>query len=289
MGCEKCKIIGWIDPASLKSPEEIKVPEKKLSDDIFSKAEASANKYGVEEEDFRGDYGDGVGKDIEEVERLKRIYDSESTEAEKEMHKYAELMEAMLVEFLNTSEWLGEETHALKTTNFDDYKNKIDIIAEMTNKSGYKKQLGLAIDASFAKDLDGKFKEIRDMIKAGKLSEVKYFKSDNYSGRLRNIPRVVVGVSLDTVKELASMWEKGDMEGIRNHSAQHQILDEMILQLEAFEKYAIKYSQLEVAGVYRESCKTLKEIKTKKVKADSGEYDHMYEVIKNVTENLKNK
>lgn len=283
MGCEKCKIIGWIDPASLEKPKKAKCETSVAFNDLYNEATKAIKENKISENQFRGSYGESVTRDLTTVKNLKKEFDLSRNEEEKELYKYAEIMQAILVNFINSSQWLGEGAHAANTSDFDDIKNKIDIIVELMNEKGFSKNLGLAIDASFSKDLLSKFEEIKIKIERGELSEIKYYKSGNFKGRLSGIPRVVTSINLKTVKELAGMWFRGDEEGIKNHPAQYQILEEMILQLETFEQYAGECGNLELEKVYHDSCLTIKEILTERQenRSDTGKRDYSSENLSN--------
>ena len=306
MGIEDCKILGRIDPESLKRPGENnytdrgKWEEKSVTlEQMHAKAEEVIEKNKIKPEEFLKIYGASVAEDTIKAEKLKEKFASRMDKNSLECKQYAEVMEGILANCINSinSEnnekslgWLGEEVSAMNTTDYDDLENGIDIVTEMTKEGGYKKHLGLAMDATFSNKISDKFRGIKGEIVRGELAELKYFKSGNFKGSLSQIPHVVIGVSLGKIKELGKMWVNGDVEGLRNHPVQYQILEEMIIQLETFEKYALKCGKEDLAKVYRDNCETLKQIKAEKEKVlpDTGERDHIFENIKKEMDNFMN-
>lgn len=284
MGCEK---VGFINLEG-----DIK-QEKKTStlEQMHSKAEQVMEENKISIEGFRDLYGEIVDKDIAKAEQLKDKFNSGQDSNSRECKKYAEIMEAILVDSVNSAEWMGKGAKAMNTTDYDDFVNGIDAITEMTQEGGFKKHLGLAMDATFANKLTGKFNGIKGEIVRGEMAKVKYFESGNIKGQLSDVPHVIIGVSLGTIKELGDMWAKGDAEGVKNHPVQYQVLEEMIIQLETFEKYAEKYDKPELAQVYRDNYTTLKEIKAEKekVQPDTGWRDRSFYNIKDEMDKFLNK
>ena len=276
MGCEK---VGFIN---LEKRDVKNEKNETLLEEMHTKAEAVILKNKINAEEFRDLYGDVVDKDIAKAEKLKEKFGSGLDKNSRECKKYAEIMEAIFVDLVDKAEWMGKGTKAMNTADYDDFENGIDAIAEMTQEGGFKKHLGLAMDATFANNLNGKFNGIKGEIVRGEMAKVKYFKSGNFKGQLSEVPHVIIGVSLGTIKELGEMWVKGDTEGLKNHPVQYQVLEEIIIQLETFEKYAEKYDKPELAQVYRDNHTTLREIKAEKekIQADSGWRDRSFYNIK---------
>lgn len=288
MGVEK---IGFIDPSTFAKKPERKKENKAMIGlkEMHTKAEAVEKNNKINPEEFVKIYGDSVYDDMEKAQLRKEKFSSRMDASARECKQYAEVMEAILVDLVNSAEWLGEETKAMNTADYDDLENGVDVIAEMS-KDGYKKHLGLAMDATFSNEVSDKFRSVKGEIKRGELSEIKYFKSGNFKGALSQVPHLVIGVSLGKIKELGAMWVRGEHDKLRNHPVQYQILEEMIMQLEAYQRYAVKCNQTELAEIYSDSLKTLLHIKAEKEKVllDSGERDHVFKNIKKEVEEFNN-
>jgi len=75
-------------------------------------------------------------------------------------------------------------------------------------------------------------------------------------------------------------------KALENHPAQFQILRQMLLEAEVFEKYAQKVNQQKIAETYARLKKLVQKIYDNKNpnQNDKGDYDNMIDIIKN---NLK--
>lgn len=110
------------------------------------------------------------------------------------------------------------------------------------------------------------------------------------------VPRLVVGADVKTIKKLGELWLNKDSkaEGIKreakraleNHPAQFQLLKQMILEAEAFEKYAQKINHPKIAELYADLKKLIQKIYDSKnpKQNDRGDYDNVIDIIKS---NLK--
>jgi len=139
--------------------------------------------------------------------------------------------------------------------------------------------LGLALDATLG-GTDEKFSRIKREVDTGKLGTVKYFRSKRgeFRGELSQIPRVVVAVDAKTVLELATLWLEKRHKELNEHPFQHQMLEEILIQLAHFESYTRENStplNAEVADIFTRSRGIIASIqKTKKESLpDSGVRD----------------
>jgi len=237
-----------------------------LIDKMHNKALESINENKINIEDFRDTYSD-VENDINKTKARMEKWDRESTEKEKEMKKYATILEAITNEFISKG-WLGKDVKAKHTADPDDL-NGVDIVSEFT-KEDPRQYLGLGIDATFAKDLKGKFRGIKAGIVRGKLASVKYYKTEDGQAGLSNIPNVVVGVELKTIKELGEAWVNNDEDYIKNHHIQFQIIDQILMQLDKFNKYSTVLEREEIAEKFKATYDLVERIKKDKI--ESGRY-----------------
>jgi hypothetical protein len=255
-----------------------------LIEEAHIKAESSLSESRIDIQSFRSLYGDkNVEKDIKHTEQLKNDFLQNNTPEEIEAKKLATIFEAIINEQLELSDWLGPNVFTAVTTEYDDYINKIDTIVEFNEEGRLMSHLGLAIDATYSTMMLKKFKQIKDDIKKGTLSSIKYFKSLNmdFTGRLSKIPRVIISAEPETIKNLAKIWIEGRKKELAEHPIQFQIIDEILIQLETFEKYANSIGQKELAEKYNTLNNILVKIfnsKQKNIK-DTGEIDNMFDLI----------
>lgn len=241
-------------------------------------------------------------KDIEEdkqkVVQLKKIFAEEiaqSSEKDK-AQKLAVIFEEIFFEQAELSNWLGPNVATIQTTEYDDYKNGVDSVAEIHESATAASYLGLAIDVTLAAELDKKFDRIKKEIEDGTLTTIKYFaSSDNtFHGQLGKVPRVIIGADARTVKQLSEIWleeNKASKNTFADHPVQMQILKEILLQLETFENYATQVKQHEIAGIYEKTKNLLEPIYNEKLQQfpdfdDNDLNDQIFQEIKNQTKYL---
>jgi|SRR3989344_2810163 len=189
---------------------------------------------------FKGIYSDvDIQRDIDWAEEMEKKFEPSP------IKKYGDIFEAIVYEHGAKSGWFGANSQIIKTSRFDDYKNKIDLVVETHDEAGKFTQLALGVDVTFgSQDLTKKFIKIRDDIDAGKLGYVKYFFADRpkhqkFAGPLNNIPHVVVGTEVDRVTELGRLWMDPKKEAtLATNPIQMTMLEEASLQLGAFRNYA---------------------------------------------------
>lgn len=265
-----------------------------LIDKAFAKAESLFEEDSIKIDDF-ADYGEeNIKRDKEYVEDRKKKFAKELTPGKEYFKKLATVFEAIVHDQSEQGEWLGHNATTIKTTDYDDIANGVDSIVEFREEHSAS-HLAMAIDATFNQDTGKKFDRIKNEIKKGELATIKYFHSEHLGikGRKSNIPRVVVGTDIKTIKELSELWlgkGKENILALANHPIQLQILEEMLLQFETFKNYAQKVNQPEIAAIYEKTHKIVKEIyseKKKAIKTTDLRHDDVFESIKIYLENFK--
>lgn len=272
---------------------EQEIIEQMTIDKIYEKAKKLFKKYKIELNEFKDLYGnDTIKKDEGYVKNLKKEFVKKNSPEQEEINKLATIFEAILYEHSELSNWLGENASTIKTSSFDDIANGVDSVVEFNEEEGSSSHLGLAIDATFSNDIRKKIQRIKKEIEQGELAKIKYFKSEKkgFRGELSQIPRVIIGANVQTIKELGELWIENENKKLGKHTIQFQILDQILIQLETFEKYANKVNQPEIAEIYNKAHKLILEIYEKKEELidDSGERDSMYDDIVKAMDNFDN-
>ena len=240
-------------------------------DEAHERAEKFLDENEIRLETFAGLYDkDLLARDANEVRRLEGTFEQSPSKI------HADILEAIVCEQGELSNWFGPESQVIKTSRFDDYIHKIDMIVE-TKQDGQGvsrfSHLALGIDVTFgSKDLHRKFDAIRANIDSGVLGEVRYFHSDrqHFTGCLRKVPQIVVGIAIERVKELGLLWMNRKSKELSEHGAQVTILEEAALQLNAFAEYAKKSGGKEAANVVpilEKELQKIQELLTEKKKA----------------------
>lgn len=250
-------------------------------------AEKMLREDAVDPHDFVQLYGEeNVTRDLAYAEKREQEFTHDANK------KYAEVLEAILYDQIELSDWFGPKARTIKTSFFDDIVNGSDLILELEELDQTLSHLSLSIDVTFGTTTeDKKFSAIKEKIDAGKLGEVKYFQSEKTGKpeKLNKVPQVVIGVEKDSVIQLAGLWmgEHGrSKEGktkLAIHPVQRLILEEILLQLKTFKHYAEITKKDSLALIYQKNIAVLEDIIRKKPPIDMGEFrnDKVFSAIKN--------
>lgn len=196
-----------------KTPEEILLSEESRAE--LSEAEQALHRLLVPEnqrkairlDEFAGLYADEViAADRAYVaERIRRFNDENAPE-DTMHHMRGELFEAIVNSQIEESDWMGADADVIVTSRYDDIKNGVDGIVEFEREGGGSAHLALAVDVTDSeKKMAEKFERVKESIRSGSLSEIKYFKSKNFRGELSGVPRVVVGAGRETIRNIAEL------------------------------------------------------------------------------------
>lgn len=162
--------------------------------------------------------------------------------------KRSEILEAVLARQIEEANWLGENCFISQVCEYDDVINHTDLVAEFRERDEI---LRLAIDITTTEkteDLEKKIEKIEKEIDSGRLTSLKYCLFEEtepyYKGKIKMLPRVIIGTNKDGVKELSELvgktiqGEKGSQKDLANFYAQIEFLEEIETQLKYFIDYA---------------------------------------------------
>lgn len=226
---------------------------KEILDGAARKARNVTEHYEIRSHTFADLYSqDVVDADREEVERLERIFHEEATPEDKERKEIADILEALILEQGEMSEWFGPQACTIKTSRYDDVKNGVDSVVEFSEEGKRVSHAALAIDATYSKDFDKKFKRIKRRIKEGDLTRIKYFTSEYspFRGELSQVPMTVVGADVETIEELSHLWLENKKKELGTHWIQFQVLEELVGQCTLFAEYARSVGKDNIAASY---------------------------------------
>ncbi len=222
-------------------------------DAAFQRALKVLDEDGIDPESFRDLYGNtNVNRDLVYVADRKARFAKEDRSEQGELRKLAKIFEAIVHEQAEMSNWLGEDAHTIRPSEFDDIANGVDSIVEFQQGDTAASHLALAIDVTFNSQAEDKLRRIKKEIEQGEMSHIRYFESEfmGFRGELSQVPRVIIGADRKAVGELVEMWMEGGPRALADHPIQQQIVREIAMQLEAFSSYARSKNQTEVASVY---------------------------------------
>ena len=275
-----------------------------LSTDNFSRAEEKAfellqaerERSAIDMNEFEKVEGYGkekIERDKERMARKKR----EIKERDPEPSRKARLLEMMLTDQIELSNWFGQNAYTIIPAEYDDLFHGVDLALEIEEESGVK-HLALGIDATSSfRNIRDKLRKIKEHIADGTLTAMEYFHSDDYDpdfyGTMNNIPQVVIGTDGKTIRELVELWmsayglakwrkktnqpplspgaeesqkksAREAKEELAGHRVQFLLLEEIKIQLIAFKKFAEQKSQTQVAEKMASTLKLINSILRKK-------------------------
>ena len=200
-------------------------------------------------------------------------------EQESESTKKAQILEVIMAEQIELSDWFGSDTLTIIPAEYDDLHHGIDMLVEFTQEpeeSGDLEYLVLGVDVtSSAYNLDKKLAIIKDGIQKETLAQMTYFDSERNKkakGLKFNIPKVVIGIERKAIQELSELWlevhqakinsndqslspesrksqkerARSALRALAEHRVRYLILEEIKLQLETYLSFARKLDKTNV-------------------------------------------
>jgi len=257
---------------------------KEVLSRAYSKAEEIIDRDAIKPEIYDGVGEEEFDRDFHYLEeREKEIEENHKATGTEESARYAVVLEALMHEAGQKSQWFGEKAKTIKTSRIDDIRAGVDEVVSIENSKDSLSHFGLAIDVTYKESPRSKFASIKREIQSGRLASVKYF-TENKGEKmhaLNDLPRFVVGADIGTVTELVDMWLRDDEKGLREHPIQYQILEELLRQSLVFQKFAIKMNQKAIADKYQKAAQIIQEIvvqKQRKIR-DTKNRDSVYKSI----------
>ena len=232
-----------IKPKSLyEQPElrqELFLKKKKLVDDIRPNEIDFDDIYSQEE----------IDRDLKEITRLEKAWEEKMNFQESYNNEVASLLEGVIVDQVESNNWLGENTTMVPASRHDDVKNGVDSVA-IVKENQENKYLGLGVDVTFASSSEvllKKLDSIKGIIRYGILSKLKYFR-DPETGEHKelSVPKIIIGARLSSAEKLVMLWgskEEGKNKKLKEDPMQSKIILESLYQLKYFYEYALSLSE----------------------------------------------
>ncbi len=249
----------------------------------------------VDPNDFRDIYDeDKITKDLAYVEDKKRIFTENATPESKEAKKLASVFEGIFHIGAHEHGWLGEGTHIIKTSDFDDWYSGVDGVVEFRKPKEEAQHLAVGIDVTYSTMFEEKFQKIKNDIKNGELPTIQYFRSGDIRDKLQKVPRVIVGAERSNLIRLCKdlFARPVDNEKLAKHPFQILQLKQIRLQLDAFAKYARVLGKVDIAEVYERDAEIIRRILQKKsviegLRMGEWENDRVFQAIKEELKKLE--
>ncbi|MFH1473032.1 MAG: hypothetical protein ABIF06_01280 [bacterium] len=222
----------------------------------------------IQETDFGDVYPEEkIAKDKETVENLKRKFESKQGQGDLEVKKDADIIEAIILEQGELSQWFGENAFTHGASEYDDFINGIDLLVEFKRPNNPEAEhLALGVDVTFTTDTTAKFERLRQQIEDRTLAKMDYFPFGDTESRgfKDKLPEVIVGVERRTIRELEELWLEKDQKNLEKHRIQIMILMQIGAQLDTFSEYAVSIGREDLADIYESRLRIIKKILAKK-------------------------
>lgn len=170
-------------------------------------------------------------------------------ESELEAKQLATVFEAVIHNGVDKGGWFGDNSRTLPINVFDDYHNGIDALVERQSDTQGFSHLALGIDVTYSDvEVAKKIARTTGKLRRGELTQVDYFHSAamGITGKLADVPHVVVGMERANVLTLAKSLPKNQSMLLKRDTAQFVVLEEIKMQLGGFIKYLEQLSMRHV-------------------------------------------
>lgn len=180
-------------------------------------------------ENFRGIFSDEkIADDMQYVQERRRVH--------AEGGVGGHIFEGFIHQAIGRSQWFGRDAQTLSVSEYDDFKNGVDVLVEYGGTQGYS-HLALGIDVTYNEEaVSKKIEAAFGHLRRGNLTTVEYFESPKMGlkGTMSDVPSVVIGLQKETVIELMKMFEKDDYEKLSKEISQFIILEQIKIQIEGY-------------------------------------------------------
>ena len=266
-------ILRQIDRSIEKQKEDILFDEN-LIKEINTHFEEKIFKKRPVQRDFIGTYdAEVLMADNNIVKREKARHEFNDKEL-KRKEAAAHAFEGIVMEESMKSAWLGRDAKVTPTSEYDDFVNHVDAVAEIHSQTDGAQHLGLAIDVTFTGNEDMITKKLdvikRNIMEGRAPAKIKYFIDSEGKKKAILIPKVVIGADADTVRELVAIFKdklskdervwKEAQHKLNFHPFQTKMLLEISAQLKAFGDLAFKYENPKTGGAYYKAKKIIESV-----------------------------
>lgn len=288
-----------------------------IEEEVFKRLIPKFKELRIDMDEFEGVYSrEEIDRDKKSIEIKKAFFESDDSP----LNRRAQILEALLAEQIELSEWFGPDSLTIVPSEYDDFYHGVDLAVEF-QKDDKVQHMAMGIDVTTSQGLSTltKLILIKSKIEEGRLTEMKYFVSEGQPDvrkRKTDIPSLVIGADPRTINELANLWltidksknpepevDQAGREELRerareaqqklaNHRVQVLILRQIELQLKAFADLARTKgpSHQKIVAQFEKLLVLVKEILSQKKlsKADeiANDSDDVFRAIKSRLEEL---
>ncbi len=240
-----------------------KIDKERLINQALPKAKKILEEYSIKEEELRdGMYEGAVDIDLREVATKEANFSGEIDDNIAEAMKLSEIFNALLIEQFEKNDWMGENAFTVGTAKYDKYKTGMSNITEFRKETGIS-YMAMGIRTTLShnpSNIENKLWEIKENIKKGELTNIKYFVSDYQRGELKNVPSVIIGCDKEMLFESIELWLGNKNKELAKHPLQFLILDQVAEQIEYFKKEASSRGRYDLVDIYDKVFKNINEV-----------------------------
>ncbi len=188
----------------------------------------------------------------------KNVIDADKAYVQKRMRSFApedetsqraQILEAIMLEQVELSDWFGQNAMTRKTSKFDDIARGVDMFIRFnpTHQDEQAQILGFAADATFSPaGTEHKIARAFDRERTGKLNSVKYYADEDGHRDEVQMPLVVLGMQASMLDEIGLLWVNNKKKELGNHPIQHTLLAQAQLQLRGMRDVAMDMKNAEL-------------------------------------------
>lgn len=215
---------------SLASAEKpLSVEEQSVHNQFLKWHKAETGSEYIDFDDFEGVYDD---RDQQFLAKVR------NEGAGQRKTQRSEILEYLLREHIELSDWFGPNAKTLRVSDYDDRFNHTDFLVEFENEEG--RHSHLRVDATATNSsgvIDKKLSFVEKDLKKGQLGEVKYYEQENEEGGIQKIkksltaPRVILSLLPEDINHLCYVVAH-DKKEVAKAPEQLILLEQILSQLQ---------------------------------------------------------
>lgn len=180
---------------------------------------------------------DFVGKVNESERRIDSewLQRQQSRQEEQAKTGRAEILESIIKDSIELSDWMGGNCYTAETSEYDDRANHTDFVIEWEGEDG--EITRLAVDITSAEDdevIRKKEGYIKRELQRGHMTKLKYFRSEaapDFEGTITGIPRIVLAIEKEGVQDLSKDIVNKNPREIAKNPEQLLLLEQVRRQM----------------------------------------------------------
>lgn len=186
---------------------------------IYEQIKPKIDNSRIKETDFSIYDKTKIENDIKKVKAREKWFAENDNPEQKKIKKCADILEYTIYERLEMDDWLcdfvdsdGDPTdpeivaETALASKYDDLFNGADVIFKSGGTAGTSRVSVFSIDTTFVHNeaaLSRKNWDSYNLVQQGGLANIEYYKSGNFTGRVENVPRFIIGVDMLQMLEIA--------------------------------------------------------------------------------------